>query len=254
MSKQIIAAHVMPSEATPLLTPGLERNNPFEHRTKRKSWQTAPVVINIMYLTVLLFSFGDKLSEGPLLRVKEAVICYRHYERVDPSKLLLGRDQIGPGAIGGVLETLCKVDDVQNDLAALNGWQMVFDGIPGLLLAIPLGWAADKFGRWPVVEIGIISLAAKIAWMEIVTWYVLLLPRSTLLCICEAHLVIGSGSHSTFACRGYPQRLCTLVVETSSWLPYSSSHSQILRPRLKGRMSSFEWPHSTSPPHFSCLH
>lgn len=122
----------------------------------------------LILTVVLLVSLGDQWQETPLARITEAVICYRYFEKVDPSKLLLSRDQVGPGAIGGVAEMWCKADDVQSELAMLRGWQQTFDGFPTLLLALPLGWAADKYGRKPFVLAGLVAFVLRAVWVELV--------------------------------------------------------------------------------------
>ncbi|KAH7371060.1 major facilitator superfamily domain-containing protein, partial [Pyrenochaeta sp. MPI-SDFR-AT-0127] len=106
----------------------------------------------------------------PQTRIYESIICYRHFEKVDPSKIKLGRDVIGPGAIGGVEEMLCKADDIQNELAELNGMMQLFDGFATLVLAVPFGWAADRFGRWPLVFMNLIQYALRAAWTQLVAW------------------------------------------------------------------------------------
>ena len=106
--------------------------------------------------------------DSPQTRIIESVICYRYYEKVDPSKLLVGREGVGPGAIGGVAEMDCKADTVQSELAMLRGWQMLFDGFPGLVLAIPLGWAADRFGRKPFVLAGMMAFVLRASWIQLV--------------------------------------------------------------------------------------
>lgn len=100
------------------------------------------------------------------MRIFESVICYRYYEKADPSKIVLGRDVVGPGAIGGVPELYCKAEQVQSELAMLRGWQQFFDGIPSLILAMPCGWAADRFGRKPLVMAGLIAFVLKATWRQ----------------------------------------------------------------------------------------
>lgn len=119
-------------------------------------------------LVVLLISLGDQWIESPQNRIQEAVICYRYFEQVDPSKILLSRRAVGPGAIGGVDEHWCKADQVQADLASLRGWQVFFDGIPSLALAMPFGWIADRYGRKPLVLLGLFSLTSRAAWVAFV--------------------------------------------------------------------------------------
>ncbi|KAI1082124.1 MFS general substrate transporter [Whalleya microplaca] len=113
---------------------------------------------------------ADSLIESPQIRIFESIICYRHYEHVDPSKLRLQRDQLGPGALGGVAETWCKNNEVQGSLAMLEGYQQFLDGIPAILLGVPFGLAADRFGRKPVLILGMFSLMLRDAWTQLVTW------------------------------------------------------------------------------------
>lgn len=126
--------------------------------------------MSAMLFMVLLVSFGDQLRESPETRIFESVICYRYYEQFDPSKIKLGRDEVGPGAIGGVDESLCKVDAVQDDLAQLNGYQNFFNGFPFLVLALPFGWAADRFGRWPIIFLNLTQFTLRALWNQLVAW------------------------------------------------------------------------------------
>lgn len=157
-----------PTEESPLIPPSSERDGVSNAPAKKKSWQTPQRVTLLFMLVVLLSSLGDQWMDSPQTRIIEAVICYRHYEKVDPRKILVGRDAIGPGAVGGVAEMWCKTADVQNDLAMLRGWQQLFDGIPSLVLAVPLGWAADRYGRKPVMLAGFTGFALKSAWIQLV--------------------------------------------------------------------------------------
>ncbi|MCJ1386988.1 hypothetical protein MMC17_010117 [Xylographa soralifera] len=122
-------------------------------------------------LVVFLNSSGEQIMETPQTRIYESVICYRYYEKADPSKIRLGRDAVGPGAIAGVDEVFCKADEVQDELAMLNGILQLLDGVPSLALAVPFGWAADRFGRWPFVFMNLIQYALRAAWTQFVTWH-----------------------------------------------------------------------------------
>lgn len=153
-------------------------NEPQEHsslitKDVRDSLQDKKTNKSLLILTfvILLVSLGDDLLDSPMTRITEAVICYRHYEKIDPGKLLIGRDEVGPGAIGGVDELHCKADAVQSELALLRGWQSLFDSIPGLLLAAPVGWAADRYGRKPFVLLSLVGFLLQGAWPQFVTWF-----------------------------------------------------------------------------------
>ncbi|KAH7305250.1 major facilitator superfamily domain-containing protein [Stachybotrys elegans] len=149
-------------EDSPLIAPDV--------RDKRLD-KRANEALLILTVVVLFVALGDELLDSPMTRITEAVICYRHYEHADPSKLLIGRDGIGPGAIGGVDERHCKADAVQSELALLRGWQYSFDSIPGLLLAVPIGWAADRYGRKPFGLVALAGFVLQGAWPQFVTWF-----------------------------------------------------------------------------------
>lgn len=125
----------------------------------------------LICLALVLVQCGDQLAQSPNSRIAEAIFCYRHYEITDPTKLLLDRATVGPGAIGGVAEILCKGEAVQSQLSSLRGYQGFLDGLPALLLALPLGWAADKYGRKTLLTIGTLSFVFRAAWMQIVFWF-----------------------------------------------------------------------------------
>lgn len=126
--------------------------------------------LNILYIYLpQLIRIPDQVAESPETRLLESVICYRYYEQSDPSRITLGRDAVGPGAIGGVDKASCKVAPVQHQLAEFNGYRVFLDGIPALLLAIPFGWAADKprFGRWPIVFLNLLHMTLRAGWVQV---------------------------------------------------------------------------------------
>jgi hypothetical protein len=158
------------SERSPLLP--FTTAEPEARTQQRSKWfQSWENVVFVIFAIVLLLSLGDQSQAIPHTRIMESVICYQYFEKADPSKLLLSREQVGPGAIGGVAEMWCKADEVQSQLAMLRGWQMTFDGVPSLVLALPFGWAADRFGRKPFVLAGLVSYVLRAVWVELVYVY-----------------------------------------------------------------------------------
>ncbi|KAI7238202.1 hypothetical protein KC330_g2675 [Hortaea werneckii] len=156
------------TEATPLLSTenGTIEDNQSTHSPRR--WQT---LTYLLMLVIFLVGAADSIVESPTTRIFESVICYRYFESEDPSKIQLGRAAVGPGAIGGVEERYCKADSVQQQLASLAGYQTLFEGFPSLLLAVPFGWLADKYGRKPVLMLGLFSFLLKFLWIQMVTWF-----------------------------------------------------------------------------------
>lgn len=162
----------MPSESSPLLrSPRVSRGEYFDLPKTARSKRSPQVIMAITMVVLLLITCGDQLMDSPQTRIIESVICYEYWEKVDPSKLEIGREGVGPGAVGGVAEIWCKTDAVQSQLALLRGWQTFLDGFPSLVLAIPFGWAADRFGRKPVLLMGVISFPLRAGWIQFVCWF-----------------------------------------------------------------------------------
>ena len=156
-------------ETTPLLTTSRQTSDTPVPESK----PTRPFkrVLLLICLTLVSVQCGDQLAQSPNSRIAEAIFCYRHYEITDPSRILLDRASVGPGAIGGVAEILCKGEAVQSQLSSLRGYQGFLDGLPALLLALPLGWAADKYGRKTLLTIGVLSFVFRAAWQQFVFWH-----------------------------------------------------------------------------------
>lgn len=87
-------------------------------------------IITITIVILVVVQMGDQLMEPSFTRVFESIYCYNYWEVEDPSKILLSRANVGPGAIGGVDEQWCKVAKVQSQVATLRGYQSFLEGIP----------------------------------------------------------------------------------------------------------------------------
>nr|POE90637.1 efflux pump ustt [Quercus suber] len=178
----------MQTERTPLL-----QQEPDNVAVQQHALRSSAFVVWIMMLILVLLSFGDQIAQPPVTRIMEAIICYRYYETADPSKIQIGRDAIGPGALGGVPEMLCKTGAVQSELAELGGYQLFLNGLPALILAVPFGWVADQYGRKPVFALSVLSINLAFVWPLIVLWFfqlfaIRLVWLSTLFCL------LGGGS------------------------------------------------------------
>ena len=161
----------MAHETTPLLKTSRQRADSADPGAPSKPARPYKRVLLLICLILVLVQCGDQLAQSPNSRIAEAIFCYRHYEITDTTKLLLDRATVGPGAIGGVAEILCKGEAVQSQLSSLRGYQGFLDGLPALFLALPLGWAADKYGRKTLLTIGTLSFVFRAAWMQIVFWF-----------------------------------------------------------------------------------
>ena len=159
------------SERSPLLQDAGQHATAIKIPERPQQWMHSKAIALTMVLMIFLASSSDGLSDTPNARILESILCYRYWEATDPTKIRLGRETIGPGAIGGVPERFCKVDVVQSQLASLRGWQQTFEGFPSLLLAIPFGYLADRYGRKPFMLLGMVAFVWKGVCMQLVCWF-----------------------------------------------------------------------------------
>jgi MFS family permease len=89
----------------------------------------------------------------------EDILCRRHYESTAP---------LGTHITLPIPEQHCKIPAVQGPLAMLKGWDVAFSSIPGLLLAVPYGYVADKYGRKIVLILGALGVTLSLVWTQIV--------------------------------------------------------------------------------------
>ncbi|MCJ1306349.1 hypothetical protein MMC08_009169, partial [Hypocenomyce scalaris] len=145
-----------------------------------------PVILCTMIL--MLIDVGSFLAAAPQLRLFESIICRQYYDTHAPA--LLPQNGNVPGN-SMVPEKLCKITPVQDAVAQLNGWQALFDNIPGLLFAIPYGVLADTIGRKVVLVMNIAGLSLATAWVLFVCWFELPIRLSWL---SSAFYCIGGGN------------------------------------------------------------
>ncbi|GME28188.1 Major facilitator superfamily domain general substrate transporter [Neofusicoccum parvum] len=123
-----------------------------QRRNRRGLWT--------LLLLLALMTLGTRLFSLPLNRVVELRYCRAYYERHDPSVLPpVGRE---------IPEELCKVKEVQQRLAWLQG--VVETLIIGIDLAVtmPLGWVGDRFGRKFVLGLNAVGFGCLVGWVVLV--------------------------------------------------------------------------------------
>lgn len=117
------------TETTPLMGRDTESHDGPVKKDGSRQMSSRAILI-IMGVLILVVQAGDQFSEAPLTRIYESIYCYQYWEQEDPSKILVPRSAVGPGALGGVEERWCKVAEVQGKLAMLKGTQQFLDCIP----------------------------------------------------------------------------------------------------------------------------
>lgn len=152
---------------------------PEQSSPKKKPWITLVVLALAL---VAIVDMGAYLGDPPRTRVYESNLCLIHYREHDPSVI---------GADGTIEESLCKVDEVQQKLAMIFGWQDMFDAIPGILLAVPYGTLADRIGRKWIFTASLFGLQLGNAWVLMIC-YLKYLPLQ-LTWFSSAFYCIGGG-------------------------------------------------------------
>ena len=147
-------------ERSPLLADGSQESS---HEDKAsKLWNRKTYTFALIVTLVILLNGGNIVQEAPKTRLFESIFCSHFYRDHDPS--FIGQD-------GTVPERFCKIEPVQSDVAMLKGWQVFLDNIPSILIAIPFGILADKYGRKPVVLLNSIALCLRVSWIMLVCHY-----------------------------------------------------------------------------------
>ncbi|THX32436.1 MFS general substrate transporter [Aureobasidium pullulans] len=120
---------VLETEVTPLLARDLGSLDgaSLDNGPRRMSPRAILIIMGVL---ILIVQCGDQFSQAPLTRIQESIYCYQYWEKEDPTKILVPRSAIGPGALGGVEERLCKISEVQGKVAMLKGTQQFLDCVP----------------------------------------------------------------------------------------------------------------------------
>ena len=126
----------LPSRS-PSPSPGHAKPQPL-HRPQTHNASVRWRLLVTLFTMILTVEMGMAMAVGPITRISEAIACREYYAQQDPGQI---------GANGMVREELCKVTDVQTELAAVKGYMEFFEGGLSALLAIPYGLLADRRGR-----------------------------------------------------------------------------------------------------------
>ncbi|KAK4230346.1 major facilitator superfamily domain-containing protein [Podospora fimiseda] len=112
------------------------------------------------------------LYQLPLNRVIERRLCRDFYAATDPS--VFGPD-------GEVSEELCKIDVVQKELGWIQGAMETAWIVGDFVMAIPLGFIAERYGRRTVLLLNLVPRLCLLVWAVTVGYFEHLLPTKALL-------------------------------------------------------------------------
>lgn len=151
---------LLPSPATDSQYVINETKPVFEPAVAKSRIARRPILlINLLFV---LNGLGYFISVAPQTQLFENIICDAYYRS---GALHTASKQQNPS------RDPCKVPAVQEALATIFGFQTFFDGIPGLLLAMPYGVAADKIGRKPVLLLSMAGQFLAATWVLFVGQY-----------------------------------------------------------------------------------
>ncbi|KAI0508435.1 major facilitator superfamily domain-containing protein [Xylaria bambusicola] len=174
-------------ETEPLLSPGPSTGNAVKpplaptHQT-RCTWPWIYVVLFGIAIAIVA-EIGEYLFIAPRVRLFESVSCTRYYLEHDPSV-------IQPD--GSVPEYLCKVNRVQDEVTSILGWQLFFDSIPAIILPLPFGYLADRYGRRWILFTAMIGYT--MTWVSTLFFIGVLQLPLQYVWLSSIFLLIGGGS------------------------------------------------------------
>ncbi|KAH8795064.1 hypothetical protein F5882DRAFT_426644 [Hyaloscypha sp. PMI_1271] len=93
-----------------------------------------------------LLAFCDMVLVAPLIRLYENSLCLSYFDF----------------PAGGVEESFCKIEEIQRPLATLRGWKSMFETIPVLLVAVPIGRLGDHHGRRKIMALALVGVAGSL--------------------------------------------------------------------------------------------
>jgi MFS family permease len=121
---------------------------PIQERTTT-AWYPVLAMLSMLFIE----GMGYFMALAPQTRLFEKLVCEQHYS-------------IGTRASGGPpTEEMCKIPEVQNAVAMLFGFQAFFDGLPGLILAMPYGVLADQIGRKRILVLSMLGQVLGGCWI-----------------------------------------------------------------------------------------
>ncbi|KAK4864022.1 hypothetical protein LT330_010232 [Penicillium expansum] len=164
----------MTDETAPLL--GSHTIKPAQHPKK--------LLVSIVCAIFLLSAdFGFFMSTAPQIAVYEEIIC-RNYQATLHGA---GNDTLIPPEVNP-----CKSEAVQGELALVIGYQNTFDVVPGLLLSLPYGVMADRWGRKPLVYLSMLGILLGEVWVRIVCLWSTVIPLR-MVWLAAVFKIIGGG-------------------------------------------------------------
>jgi MFS family permease len=116
-----------------------------------------------MFVALFVLMLGSYLLTTPQLRVYEDIICRHYYDKIKGEHHVVLTEDID--------ESLCKIDEIQEELAIVVGGSTVADNVPSLLFALPYGVLGDKIGRKRVFGLALMGIVLSLLYTLVVCWF-----------------------------------------------------------------------------------
>ncbi|KAE8351970.1 major facilitator superfamily domain-containing protein [Aspergillus coremiiformis] len=113
-----------------------------------------------------------------MTKIMESIVCRNYYDQ--------------PGT-QPTSERSCKIEPVQSELAAIRGYQQLFDCLASILVAVPFGLLADKYGKKRVLLLAMSGLTVARIWIQAICWWSDFLPLR-LSWFSSLSLLLGGGN------------------------------------------------------------
>ncbi|PYH86731.1 MFS general substrate transporter [Aspergillus uvarum CBS 121591] len=110
------------------------------------SWVTLVV---LLCGGAVLFDVANSLGSAAQTAITEDIVCKHCYST----------------AVSGLLDAdSCTIEPIQIEIALITGWKDTFETIPGILLGVPFGMLADRYGDRPLVLLTL--LGCTLIWFH----------------------------------------------------------------------------------------
>ncbi|KAH7316840.1 major facilitator superfamily domain-containing protein [Stachybotrys elegans] len=163
----------LPQETTPLLPAA-----PASAAGPSKSFRRIVVAMCILFLFIAQVSVF--LMDPPSQAIAEDIICRGKF----PDHTL---------GVWGMADARCKGPEVQKTLAMVRSWQLATNNLIPVLVQIPFGLLADKYGRRPVLFLSFAGYVLHVAWIMIVLLFPNVFSIWAILFASLAYIIGGGG-------------------------------------------------------------
>ncbi|KAB8223906.1 major facilitator superfamily domain-containing protein [Aspergillus novoparasiticus] len=124
-----------------------EETSPLLGSPQLRASGWTPSVLTYLVICNFLLAGSGAFIGLPLIRLIEDNLCRRYIQQ------------------GSSLdERLCKTDQIQSELAYLNGSLLLVEALVGLVVAFPFGVLADRIGHKPIILLSTVGSQLALAW------------------------------------------------------------------------------------------